>query len=390
MKKKYYAWMSVGIILIAANLRLPITMIPPILPWLHQAIGLPNSLSGLLTTIPLLMFAILSPFIARWGTRKGNTKVLFVTLLILVIGSYLRAIPSSCVLILGTVLVGMGISGGNVLLPAVIQEYFPAKATLLTSLYTFTMGFVAAFGTGVAAPLVKATNLTITILVIACISLLSFLVWAYVYHGVPKERTYAGVKQPKASSISHYSLTWLVTFCFGTQSLLYYSLLTVLPSFWTSNHFSTGTSSLLATVFQLSGMPMSLLTPILASTKKGMYATSVGVGGIYAAGAILLPIFHANFVVNLVLAILMGMASATAFSLCIVFFQKKTAHVQQTAQLSGVAQSAGYLFAAIGPALSVYVYHQINNWAPIFMVYAILSVFLLIAAVIVTRKAKMQ
>lgn len=385
VKKKNFL-IGAGILLIAANLRLPITMIPPILPWLQSEIGLAPSMSGWLTTIPLVMFALLSPVIAHLGIKQGNAKVLFFTLLILAIGGYLRVIPNSYFLLLGTILIGIGISGGNVLLPAVIQEYFPTKATVFTSLYTFTMGLVASLGTGLAAPLVKKINLPMTLALFSLIGLGGFLLWAVVVRIVPKPHHVKATTQNKVTSINHYQLTWLITFFFGTQSLLYYSMLTWLPSFWTSTGFSVTTAGLLATIFQLCGMPMSLLTPIIARKKVGMALASSIVGGGFAIGAGLLLLFPGNFTANVILAIILGIGAGSAFSLCVVFFQKKSANFRQTAQLSGTAQSFGYLLAAVGPALSGYLQGLLHSWTPIFIVYTILGVLLLISGIIITNK----
>nr|WP_280927699.1 MFS transporter [Lactobacillus sp. ESL0679] len=361
-------------------------MIPPILPWLQSEIGLAPSMSGWLTTIPLVMFALLSPVIAHLGIKQGNARVLFFTLLILAIGGYLRVIPNSYFLLLGTVLIGVGISGGNVLLPAVIQEYFPTKATVFTSLYTFTMGLVASLGTGLAAPLVKKINLPMTLALFSLIGLGGFLLWAVVVRIVPKPHHVKATTQNKVTSINHYQLTWLITFFFGTQSLLYYSMLTWLPSFWTSTGFSVTTAGLLATIFQLCGMPMSLLTPIIARKKIGMALASSIVGGGFAIGAGLLLLFPGNFTANVILAIILGIGAGSAFSLCVVFFQKKSANFRQTAQLSGTAQSFGYLLAAVGPALSGYLQGLLHSWTPIFIAYTILGVLLLISGIIITNK----
>ncbi|UQS82263.1 MFS transporter [Bombilactobacillus folatiphilus] len=384
MKKRTLWSLSVGIILIAANLRLPITMLPPILPWLHHALGLATSLSGLLTTIPLLMFAILSPLIAKWGIRFGNARVLLVTLVVLTIGGYLRAWPSSFVLIAGTILVGIGISGGNVLLPAVIQEYFPQKATLLTSLYTFTMGLVASFGTGFAAPLVKKTSLSAAIMIMSSVSLVALIVWWFVDHQLPAHQKLQHHQTP-VIAIKQYPLTWLMTCFFGLQSLLYYSMLTWLPVFWRDNHFSTNQAGLLATVFQLCGMPMSLLIPPLASTKLGKYVSVVIVGGGYALGTFGLLVVPHTMGWNLLLAVITGLASGSAFSLCMVFFQDKTSSFAQTAKLSGTAQSVGYLLAAIGPTLSGVIESQQHSFVGIFSGYCVLGVILLMSGILITR-----
>lgn len=79
-----------GILLVGANLRLPITMIPPLLPTIERTLGLPASMAGMLTTIPLLMFALASPLIAKMGNRRGNEWSLLIALIILLLGSLLR------------------------------------------------------------------------------------------------------------------------------------------------------------------------------------------------------------------------------------------------------------------------------------------------------------
>ncbi|WP_054750622.1 MFS transporter [Lacticaseibacillus thailandensis] len=142
--------LTTGILLIGANLRLPITMMPPMLDSVRRAAGLPTSLAGLLTTIPLLMFAVISPVVAQLGIRRGNGQTLLLTMAILVVGSYLRIITGAWALLLGTALVGIGIAGGNVLLPALIKEKFPDRIGPLTAVYSTTMSIVASLATAFA------------------------------------------------------------------------------------------------------------------------------------------------------------------------------------------------------------------------------------------------
>lgn len=388
MKKKEYYWLAAGILLIAANLRLPITMIPPILPWLQSQLGFATSMSGLLTTIPLIMFALLSPVIAQWSRRWGNLRVLLVSLIILTIGCYLRSLTQTGWLLAGTVLIGVGIAGGNVLLPAVIQQFFPRKTTILTSLYTFIMGLIASLGTGISAPLVKATNLSVGISVISLLSLTALLVWIRVFLGWSKQdavmQNVPEHSQKSPWRLYRFKLTWLITFFFGAQSLLYYSLLTWLPVYWTQAGFSAATSGMFATLFQLCGMPLALLTPVVARKKSGMAAISTLIGGGIALGLTLLLVSQHNLWFNTLLAILMGIASGASFSLAVVFFQRKTSTIWQTAEMSGLAQSVGYLLAAVGPALSGVIRSATHSWFLVFGAYIVIAILLWLAGVIIT------
>lgn len=55
------ALLLAGILLIAANLRAPITGLAPVLAMIQADFGLGTVQAGILTTLPLLAFALLSP-----------------------------------------------------------------------------------------------------------------------------------------------------------------------------------------------------------------------------------------------------------------------------------------------------------------------------------------
>ncbi|WP_081831787.1 MFS transporter [Geomicrobium sp. JCM 19038] len=115
----------IGILLIAANLRAPMIAIGPLLPTIQDQLVLSNAMLGSVTTIPLLLFALLSPFAPRLAVRFGMERVVLAALTIIAIGTFLRIAPSFTFLISGTALIGIGIAIGNVLLPGIIKQHFP-------------------------------------------------------------------------------------------------------------------------------------------------------------------------------------------------------------------------------------------------------------------------
>src|SRR5699024_8677442 len=64
----------------------------------------------------------------------------------------------------------------------------------------------------------------------------------------------------------------------------------------------------------------------------------------------------------LIATILIGVASGLAFGLVNTFFSLRTEHSQTSAKLSGMAQSVGYLFAAIGPLLFGILHDVTGQW----------------------------
>lgn len=170
-------YLTLGMILAATNMRLPITMMPGLISSLKRTLGLPSSMAGLLTTIPLLTFAVMSPLIAYWGRRFGNELTIYVMLIFLALGSYLRVIPTIAALFIGTLLVGIGADGGNVLIPAIIKDNFPTKIPVATIQYTLSMLLVGSLGTGISGVLAAHWSLPVTMAVLSAIGLINLVVW---------------------------------------------------------------------------------------------------------------------------------------------------------------------------------------------------------------------
>ena len=66
------AALLIGILLIAANLRAPVTGLPPVLGLVRDSFALSTTAAGALTTLPLLAFALLSPVSAHFARAYGN------------------------------------------------------------------------------------------------------------------------------------------------------------------------------------------------------------------------------------------------------------------------------------------------------------------------------
>ena len=374
--------------LIAANLRLPITIIPPLLPSIERALNLPSSMAGLITSIPLMTFAIFSPIIVKLAQRWGNERTVFALFLLLIAGTYLRIIPTLAALLLGTFLVGVGIDSGNVLVPALIKEHMPYKIRLGTSLYTLSMLLVGAIGTAVSGILISRTSLAATQAYLGIISIIAILAW------LPNVRTkrQAPLTAEQRSHIPHYQsvwhqpLGWLITLFFGLQSLVYYAIITWLPSILAVHGVSTLTSSNLLTLLQLSGLPLSFMVPLLFNKRHGVSFLL----GIMTLGYVVAPLTWLIDTKSIpfltIVCLTTGLGSGVAFNLAIMFFTEKTTNPYQTAAISGMAQSAGYLLAAIGPILFGYLQQFSQSWVPVIWVMALLAAALTTTGFIVHHR----
>lgn len=98
-------------------MRVTFTGAAPLLDAIRADYGLSTAQTGLLTTLPLLAFALVSPLAAAVARRWGIERSLFVAMLLICAGIVIRSLPSPGFLFSGTAIIGCGIALGNVLLP---------------------------------------------------------------------------------------------------------------------------------------------------------------------------------------------------------------------------------------------------------------------------------
>jgi len=373
-----------GIFLLGACMRMPITSIPSIINEIAKTIGTNASNLGILTTLPLICFGLISIIVPLISQRLGNEITIAVALLILFIGSYLRIfnIPT---LFIGTIMVGMGITFINVLLPAIVTELAPNKIGMMTSIYTFSLALFSSIGAGFSAPLAKATSWQFAIQVLSFLILTTFILW------LPNLRT-AKFPSKKATNVEKINpwcnqSAWLIAIYFGLSSLAFYTLVAWLPTIAIESGISETHASLLAGLFQLVSIIPPFIIPTLAvkMTNRSPIIIISAITTILGVVALLFSINSISYfiAINAVL----GIATSTTFTLTMTLFGLKTKTTTQTAKLSGMVQAIGYLLAAIGPILTGTLKNITGSWY-ISEIFLILVIIIFMMAGILAEKNK--
>src|SRR5690625_813468 len=84
-------FLMITIVIVGLNFRAPLLAVSPLLESIIDATGISSSGAGLLTTIPVICFGLISP-LTPWLARKfGMDLVLFGVFLILIAGILLRS-----------------------------------------------------------------------------------------------------------------------------------------------------------------------------------------------------------------------------------------------------------------------------------------------------------
>ena len=142
-----------GLLCIAFNLRPALAGVGPLISDIREATGLSNAMLGLLTTLPLMAFGVFSTLTPLFTSRFGIGGTLFGAMLLLVTGIVIRSLGGVYMLYLGTLLFGIAIAFGNVLLPSLTKRNFASNSGLVTSLYSSLMAAGASLAAGISVPL---------------------------------------------------------------------------------------------------------------------------------------------------------------------------------------------------------------------------------------------
>lgn len=164
----------------------------------------------------------------------------------------------------------------------------------------------------------------------------------------------------------------------GLQSFLFYCIIAWLPEILSSQGMSRGMAGWMLFGVQFIGLPATFLAPVLAdrfSHQRGIVGVIsllyfLGLLGLFASG---------NPVMAVLSVIFIGLAQGASISLSLTMLSLRANHAKQAAALSGMAQSFGYLLAAIGPILTGFLYDTTHSWTLPILSFLLVSLFMLMA-----------
>jgi len=347
---KNLKWLLIiGVILVGANLRVPLTSAGALVSFIRDDFGISNALAGAITTLPLIAFALLSPFAPKLAGKFGMERTIGISLVLLFAGILIRSAGGIELLFFGTLLIGLAIAIGNVLMPGIVKMNFPLQIGLMTGLYAIVMNVFGALGSGLSIPIASSGNFgwTGSLLVWGVLTLVTIVIWLpQLKKSRPAENSSV---QATSGSLMRSSLAWKITLFMGAQSLIFYTLITWLPTILTANGYDIHLAGWGVFIFQFASIPFTFIIPVIADKMKNQVLIALAASGMIIVG--ILGLLAGLTQLTLLWIILLGMGNGSAFSLSMMFFTLRTKDGYQAAELSGMAQSFGYLLAAFGPVL---------------------------------------
>jgi CP family cyanate transporter-like MFS transporter len=163
-------------------------------------------------------------------------------------------------------------------------------------------------------------------------------------------------------SLLREPLAWQVTVFFGLQSLSFYAVLSWLPTIYRDHGYSPAAAGLVLSASTFLQIPVALLLPRAAARAGDQRAHAAGAALLTAAG--LTGVLMAPTAAPYLWAALLGLGQGASFAVGLLLFVVRSRGPADTARLSAMAQTFGYLLAAGGPFMVGTIYDAARSWSP--------------------------
>jgi CP family cyanate transporter-like MFS transporter len=353
-----------GLVLVSLNLRPAAVSVGPVLAEVQDGLGLSDTQAALLTSLPVLGFAVFGALAPLAAARIGLHRTTLLAMVAVTVGLSTRVLTGSGeVFLLLSLLALSGTAVANVLLPSLVKRHQPDRIGPATAVYSTVLAV------GLTAPLV----LTVPLAELlggsvedgwreglgawAVLGLLALVPWVLMSRHDGTEEV-SGPRIPYLA-VARTRLGIALAVYFGLQSLQAYAIFGWFAQLWRDAGFSATEAGLLVGVLTGTTIPLSYVLPRVLVRAERPALVLLAVLACYPVAYVGLMVAPASLAV--LWAVLTG-AGTTTFPLILTLIGLRARTPEGTATLSAFVQSAGYLLAVTGPFLVGLLYSTTDGW----------------------------
>ncbi|MCZ2824394.1 MULTISPECIES: MFS transporter [unclassified Modestobacter] len=364
-----------GVVLVALNLRGPLVAIAPVVDAMRADLQLSTGTIGLLTSIPVLCFGLAAPLASLLIARTGVHRAVVVSMAGVLAGTLLRSLGSPTAAIAGTVVMGLAITVGNVVVPVVIGRDFPGATNVVTAAYTAALNIGSTLTSALTAPLADLVGWQLALAAWGLLVVVAATVWtAALRQQVARTAAAeaAGTAPPPAPvepgrSVWRQPAAWGLTLAFAGQAFSYYGATAWLPTLLADVNGMTraaaGASSALFQVFAVVG---AFAVPALVAWWKRPSLVLLAVTVVWAALPLGLLTAPSQWALWCSLA---GIAQGGGITVVFIAIVRRSRDLTENRRLSAMVQGGGYVVAATGPLVIGTVHEASGGWsAPLLVI----------------------
>lgn len=409
--RRGFPWLVIAGVLVAAmSLRGPIVAVTPVMRDIEHDLGIGSATAGLLTTVPVLMFALLTPVAALVIRRAGAELALMVSLSGVLVGTFVRALPGFGWMLAGMLVIGVAVTVGNVVIPVIIRrDVPPARVGLVTAAYAAMLNAGSLITSLLTAPLASVVGWPLALVTWAALTLAGVVLWSvYVGRnrrsGVGSGARFSGDEVPAsetaqarsgarradldpntltgplpviahgraAQSFLRRPVTWLLLGAFAGQTTIYYALSTWLPTLTADElGLDRASAGALASLFQGAGIFGAFLIPLLTRfTPRIVPVLTICVSWIVLTVGVLV----APELMWLWLCI-GAIGHAGGFVAIFTTLVSVARSDREAAGMSALVQGGGYAVGALGAPVVGALHEATGGWTAGLVLMLVLAVF---------------
>jgi len=373
------------VILLSLNMRASYTGVGTIVSMIQADLGLNSTVAGLITTIPVLVFAVVCPAITPFAGKYGIGRTIQLALVIIAVGVGARAFFDAWGLFAGTTLMAIGVGIMNAVMVGLIKLRAARHTGIFSSAYTTTMALSCAVAMAINVPIAGLIGWRGVMGMYVLLAIPAIILW-WPQAGLPVNR---GLAQKSEKGLTmrfmRSAKAWALMIFMGTQSLLFYCVNAWVPTILQWRGMSAEGAAMVATALQVFTLPSTLLFPILAE-KYNWRKLIILFDAMYIVGALGFQFIPVDHPIMWPFLFLLGSGLGSGFSACIFLFSKRAKSPAEASAISGFAQSGGYILAAIGPVLMGRIYDMTGSWNGSMIFCAVMIVIMTVASVLSTEE----
>ncbi|WP_418968525.1 CynX/NimT family MFS transporter [Alloscardovia omnicolens] len=358
-ESQHHSLLSVFLMLAGLIMRAPIVVLPLYIDFMAHDMGRDIASFGILTSLPLIMFVIVSMCVPVLVQKINLTHTMQLGTIAIFVGCALRIVMTWNAMIVGTVLVGMGIAILNIAMPTLVSQKFSQQPGL------YTMRYCAAIVVGAIVLVLISPYATAhygwrsMLWIMAAMALLPMLISFF----LPRIVVRAADNENSSHLLNVRFLkdirTWLFIGMFAGQSFLSYTISAWLPSILNAGAVNDLNYTVIMLIFNAMGLPISMGIPFfVARTARRYHVMALAV--LTAVQILTISLFPLHSILGTaywyVFSIIACAFFTTIFVMVLTFYPIKAATPADAADISGISQSFGYLIAAAGPVLYGWMY----------------------------------
>lgn len=374
------------VVLVASNLRIALSSLPPVATSIQAETGWNDALIGALTTVPVLAMGVFALGVPALAERIGRRMAVTLALATMAVAMLLRLAGAvSATLFASALLAGLAIAVIGGLVPGIVRDELSGSNGVAASLWTAALMGGAALGAVATVPLTELLggwNRALAFWVLpACIALVAWL-WLE-RRPTTSERPRITVRIRDLPWRNH--IAWALTAMTTLNSIVFYSAIAWIAPSFQEQGFSAQTAGLFLGIFTGLHIAGALVFP--AWSHRTSARRTLFVATIVSSSALILVVGFRPLVAPALILALLGFTLSGAFVMSLGLLSEYAADEAAAVRLTAMVFSVTFIVSSFGPFLAGVIMDAVGSWT---LVYALLAMIVLVQLIAVPPLRKNQ